>query len=53
MQGDLTGLGAWLAANVHAKGSRLGFNGLLTEATGEALNPAAFRSHLMARYLPH
>jgi carboxypeptidase Taq len=52
MAGDLSGLIAWLSENVHAKGSRLDFNALLTEATGEKLNPAAFRAHLLARYLP-
>ncbi len=51
-QGDLSGLTGWLAKNVHAKGSRLEFNALLREATGQPLNPAAFRSHLMSRYLP-
>jgi carboxypeptidase Taq len=52
MRGDLSPLVGWLAEHVHLKGSRLGFNALLLEATGEALNPAAFQAHLIARYLP-
>jgi carboxypeptidase Taq len=51
-KGDLSPLTGWLAENVHCKGSRLGFNALLAEATGEKLNPAAFRAHLKGRYLP-
>jgi carboxypeptidase Taq len=50
-KGDLSRLTAWLTANVHQHGARLGFNDLLRRATGEALNPAAFEAHLMARYL--
>ncbi len=53
LAGDISGLIGWLAGNVHAKGSRFGFNALLTVATGEKLNPAAFRTHLLARYLPN
>jgi carboxypeptidase Taq len=52
MSGDLSGLIAWLAEHVHGQGSRLGFNALLAEATGETLNPAEFRAHLLRRYLP-
>jgi carboxypeptidase Taq len=51
MQGDLSPLTGWLKENVHSQGSRLGFNALLTKATGEALNPAAFQTHLISRYL--
>jgi carboxypeptidase Taq len=50
-KGDLSPLTAWLTANVHQHGARLGFNDLLRRATGEALNPAAFEAHLTARYL--
>lgn len=50
-RGDLTPLTGWLTANVHRHGARLGFNELLTAATGEPLNPAAFEAHLTARYL--
>lgn len=50
--GDLAPLTHWLAVHVHSKGALLGFNALLAEATGEALNPAAFQAHLLRRYLP-
>ncbi len=50
-QGDLSPLTAWLGLNVHARGSRLGFNALLTAATGRPLDPADFEAHLTARYL--
>jgi carboxypeptidase Taq len=49
--GDLAPLVAWLRTNVHAKGSLLGFNDLLREATGKPLDPADFQAHLTARYL--
>jgi carboxypeptidase Taq len=49
--GDLSPLLDWLKANVHAQGSRLGFNELMRQATGEALNPQAFERHLSSRYL--
>jgi len=50
-QGNLAPLTAWTGANVHAKGALRGFNDILREATGEALNPAHFEAHLTARYL--
>jgi carboxypeptidase Taq len=50
-QGDLAPLTHWLHTHVHAHGSRLDFNELLTEATGRKLDPAAFEAHLTARYL--
>ena len=50
-EGELRPLLHWLREAVHAKGSRLGFNELLAEATGEPLNPAHFEAHLRARYL--
>jgi carboxypeptidase Taq len=50
--GNIAPLTAWLGQNVHSQGSRLGFNPLLEQATGEPLNPAAFHAHLTARYLP-
>jgi carboxypeptidase Taq len=50
-RGDLTPLTAWLRQNVHAHGSRLGFQELLVAATGKRLDPAAFEAHLTARYL--
>ena len=50
-QGDHGPLLAWLRANVHGQGSRLGFNDLLRQATGKPLDPADFEAHLTARYL--
>jgi len=50
-RGDLSPLVGWLTENVHRHGARLGFNDLLAQATGEALNPAHFEAHLAARYL--
>jgi carboxypeptidase Taq len=49
--GDLTPLLTWLRENVHAKGSLLGFNDLLREATGKTLDPNDFEIHLTERYL--
>jgi carboxypeptidase Taq len=51
-QGDLSPLTSWLAAHVHGRGSLLGFNDLLREATGKPLDPRDFQAHLRARYLP-
>jgi len=50
-QGDLSPLVGWLRTNVHAHGSRLGFNGLLQAATGRKLDPTDFETHLRTRYL--
>lgn len=50
-KGDFAPLLAWLRANVHAKGSLLNTDELLTEATGRPLDPAAYMAHLEARYL--
>jgi carboxypeptidase Taq len=50
-RGDLAPLVAWLRAEVHGKGSLLGFNDLLRAATGKPLDPADFEAHLTARYL--
>ena len=49
--GDLSPLINWLRVNVHAHGSVMGFNELLTSATGKALDPTDFQAHLRARYL--
>ena len=49
-QGSLTPLRTWLRAHVHGQGSRFGFVGLMQQATGRPLDPAAFRDHLQARY---
>jgi len=50
-RGDFGPLLAWLKANVHAKGSLMTTDELLSEATGEPLSDKAFRAHLKARYL--
>jgi carboxypeptidase Taq len=50
-QGDMAPLLGWLRAEVHGKGSLLGFNDLLRAATGKPLDPADFEAHLTARYL--
>ena len=50
-RGDLSVLQGWLGSNVHRKGSLLGFNDLLREATGKPLDPRDFEAHLTARYL--
>ncbi|MBY0337138.1 MAG: carboxypeptidase M32 [Acetobacteraceae bacterium] len=50
-RGDMAPLLGWLRANVHAHGSRLGFQDLLRAATGKPLDPRDFQDHLTARYL--
>jgi carboxypeptidase Taq len=50
-RGDLSPLVGWLRRHVHDRGSLLGFNDLLREATGKTLDPADFEAHLTARYL--
>ena len=41
----------WLREQVHAKGSLLTAEELLTQATGRPLDPEIFKAHLRARYL--
>jgi carboxypeptidase Taq len=50
-RGELGVLTSWLRANVHGKGSLLGFNDLLEAATGKPLDPKDFEAHLRSRYL--
>jgi carboxypeptidase Taq len=50
-QGDFGPLMGWLRASVHGQGSRLGFQDLMTAATGRPLDAAAFMEHLHGRYL--
>jgi len=50
-EGEMAPLLGWLRANVHGKGSLLGFQDLLREATGKPLDPTDFTEHLTARYL--
>jgi carboxypeptidase Taq len=40
-----------LRTHVHSKGSSLGTNALLLEATGAPLGVVAFRKHIDERYL--
>lgn len=49
--GDFSPLVGWLRANVHAKGSLLGTDDVLTAATGKSLGLEAYRDHLRQRYL--
>ena len=50
-RGDFAPLMTWLRQNVHAQGSLLSTDELLTAATGRTLDPAVFKAHLAARYL--
>lgn len=49
--GDLSGLFQWLQQNIWRHGSRYSTETLITNATGETLNPRYFRQHLENRYL--
>lgn len=50
-RGDLTALFQWLQQNIWQHGSRFTTDALITNATGETLNPRYFRQHLENRYL--
>ncbi len=50
-KGDFKPLFGWLKANVHGRGSLLTAKDLLIQATGKALDPAVFKTHLKERYL--
>ncbi|WP_426954976.1 carboxypeptidase M32 [Muricoccus radiodurans] len=50
-RGDLGPLMGWLRVSVHERGSLLGFQELMTAATGQPLDPGAFMAHVKARYL--
>ncbi len=50
-RGDFAPLLSWLRANVHAHGSLLETEDILTRATGGPLSATAFKAHLRARYL--
>jgi carboxypeptidase Taq len=50
--GELQGVFDWLRANIWSQGSRHTTDELAVRASGEPLNPAHFRAHLQARYLP-
>jgi carboxypeptidase Taq len=49
--GDCAPLFAWLARNVHDKGSRFSTSEIIAQATGGALDSAIYERHLRARYL--
>ena len=49
--GEFAPLMDWLGDNVHAKGSLLSSDQLLSAATGRPLDAAAFKTHLKRRYL--
>lgn len=51
-EGNFNPLMVWLNANVHQWGSRYSNDELLIRATGAPLGAAAFKAHLLARYLP-
>lgn len=50
-RGDFQPLVAWLRANIHTCGALYSGPELLKKATGQALDPEAFKSHLKSRYL--
>ncbi|MCH9744597.1 MAG: carboxypeptidase M32 [Gammaproteobacteria bacterium] len=50
-QGNFTALLQWLRKNIHSKGSSLTTSQLLTNVTGEDLNPDYFLQHIKDRYL--
>ncbi|GAB4364882.1 MAG: carboxypeptidase M32 [Kiloniellaceae bacterium] len=51
-RGDFAPLMGWLRSHVHSQASSAGFEQILEQATGAPLNPAVFKAHLKARYLP-
>jgi carboxypeptidase Taq len=48
--GEFGTIQAWLAKNIHSKGSQYSMNELLTNATGSSLKIDAFLRHLRTRY---
>ena len=50
-RGDLASVFDWLRANIWSQASRWTTDELVRRASGETLNPAHFKAHLMARYL--
>lgn len=49
--GDMSPIFTWLQNNIWQHASQLSTNELVTQATGEELNPAHFKKHLKQRYL--
>ena len=50
-QGDLAPVFNWLRDNIWTQASRWTTDELAVRASGETLNPAHFKAHLLARYL--
>ncbi|WOT05745.1 carboxypeptidase M32 [Shewanella youngdeokensis] len=50
--GKLSTIMGWLNHNIWSKGSLLTTDELVQHATGDTLNPAHFKQHLIERYLP-
>jgi carboxypeptidase Taq len=50
-KGDFGPLMCWLREKVHGLGARYTTNELLKQATGSALDPSAFKTHLNTRYM--
>lgn len=50
-RGDFAALMTWLRTHVHGHGSRFSTDEVLTRATGHALDPSFFMTHLRRRYL--
>jgi carboxypeptidase Taq len=50
-RGDLASVFDWLRSHIWTQGSRFTTDDLALRASGEVLNPAHFKAHLMARYL--
>lgn len=50
-RGEFTPLNDWLRERIWSRGSLLGTQHLLIEATGAPLSAAAFKHHLQTRYL--
>ncbi|WP_390339076.1 carboxypeptidase M32 [Vibrio harveyi] len=51
VNGDMTPIFTWLHDKIWSKGSLLTTSELVTQATGETLNPIHFKNHLAKRYL--
>jgi carboxypeptidase Taq len=49
-RGEFSPLVGWLRTNIHAKGSLLETDALLTQATGRPLDASVFKAHLRRRY---
>ncbi len=50
-EGNFAPLMTWLRENIHASGSLMPASELLTQTTGQPLNPQIFKDHLSRRYL--